>query len=171
MSASYRVRQFVRAIAAWLRPDDLAEASCYLSPAALELFRAMPHYDRHHALNVMRTLREQGYGEVDLLAAALLHDTGKTVSPTGRLRLWHRVVVVLMRALCPRLLQRLGQGPPGGWRRSFFVQQHHAALSAGLARQAGCSRRTVELIRCHEDLLSGQDDPLLAALQAADSVN
>jgi hypothetical protein len=81
------------------------------------------------------------------------------------------VAVVLMRALSPGLLERIGEDRPGSWRRPFFVQQHHAAIGAELARQAGCSTRTVELISRHEELPDQAQDPLLAALQAADGLN
>jgi putative nucleotidyltransferase with HDIG domain len=171
MSAIYRVRQFVWAAGAWVRPEDLDKARRYLSPAALSLFRAMPRYDRRHGLDVLQTCLEAGRSEGDLLAAALLHDIGKTVHPSGRLRLWHRVAAVLMRALRPGLLAEIEQDRPGSWRQPFFVQQHHAALGAALAREAGCSQRTIELIRRHEDPPGETEDPLLAALQAADSMN
>ena len=36
--------------------------------------------DQRHSLNVMRTLRRQGHTEPDLLAAALLHDVGKSAA-------------------------------------------------------------------------------------------
>ncbi len=178
MSAIYRARQFVRAASAWTRPQDAEQVRRYLSPAAADLFQGMPHYDRRHALDVLRTLQKRGYTNRDLLAAALLHDVGKTGHQAGRLRLWHRVGVVLMRAFWPGLLERLGQERPTGsgksgraWRQPFFVQLHHAALGAELALKAGCSPQTAELIRRHEDLAHAADNPLLAALQAADSVN
>lgn len=149
-----------------------------LSPAAADLFQMMPPYDRRHALDVLHTLQKRGYTDQDLLAAALLHDVGKTGHQTGRLRLWHRVAVVLMHAFWPGLLERLGQERPASsgksrwvWRQPFFVQLHHAAIGAELALKAGCSPQTVELIRRHEDLANPADDPLLAALQAADSAN
>lgn len=178
MSAVYRVRQFARAAGAWIWPDRVVRDPAsqrlpdrYLPPAGLDLFQAMPRYDRAHALAVSDTLRRAGYTDPDLLAAALLHDAGKTVHPKGRLRLWHRVAAVLVRAWQPELLEQVGQDRPGSWRRAFFVQAHHAELSAELARQAGCSPRTVALIRHHEDPVEASKDPLLAALQAADSRN
>jgi hypothetical protein len=131
----------------------------------------MPSQDRQHALNVFRTLQQKGYDDPDLLAAALLHDVGKGVPPGGGPRLWHRVVVVLMRAFWPGLLERLGQEERDGWRRPFYIQQHHPALGAELAQQADCSAITVGLIRRHEDPPHQGDDPLLAALQAADGTN
>lgn len=173
MSAAYRVQQFIQAVGAWFWPEKVEEALLirYLSPQGVELFRTMPRYDQQHALRVYRTLQQQGHEQPDLMAAAWLHDVGKTAPRSGRLRLWHRVAVVLMRAFWPGLLERVGQDKPGSWRRPFYVQQHHAAIGAELALEAGCSPATVDLVRQHEDPPGQTDDPLLAALHAADSAN
>ncbi len=172
MSAVYRIRQFMRAAGALMRPvDGEALASRHLPPAAASLFLAMPRYDRQHALGVLHTLRVQGHVEPELFAAALLHDVGKTHQSHGELRLWHRVATVLMRAFWPGLLDRIGEEQPGSWRYPFFVQQQHAAISAELAQGVGCSAAVVELIRRHEDPPEEVDDPLLSALQTADSLN
>ena len=144
----------------------------YLPPLAVDLFLSMPYYDQQHALKVVETLRRQGYHDPDLIAAALLHDVGKSVSLAGRPRLWHRVATVLGHAFWPDLLERLSREDQGeGWRQPFYVQEHHAALGAQLAQEAGCSPVTESLIRHHEEPGSESDDPWLAALQAADSTN
>jgi hypothetical protein len=173
MSAIYRVQQFLRAANSWVRPDggDLDLASEYLPPEALDLFAAMPRYDRRHALDVLGTLRREGHTEPDLLAAALLHDAGKTGHDRDPLRLWHRVMVVLLRALAPGRLEAFARDEPGSWRQPFFVQQNHAVIGAELALRAGCSRVTAELIRWHEDPIAMTDDTQLAALKKADSRN
>ena len=173
MSAIYRVQQFLSAVNSWVRPDggDLDLASEYLPPEALDLFGAMPRYDRRHALDVLGTLRRERHTEPDLLAAALLHDVGKTAHDRDPLRLWHRVMVVLLRALAPGRLAAFARDEPGSWRQPFFVQQNHAAIGAELALRAGCSRATAELIRQHEDPIAVTDDPQLAALKTADSRN
>jgi hypothetical protein len=173
MSAIYRVQQFVRAAGTWVRPTQIDDGLVrrYLPPAAVELFRAMPAYDRRHALAVFHSLRAGGHAEPDLLAAALVHDVGKTLYVGGSVRLWHRVTSVLLRRVSPALLERMGADRPGSWRQPFFVQQHHAAIGAELARQAGCNARTVELIEHHEQEVGGEDDDLLSALRAADSLN
>lgn len=169
--ALYRVRQFMLAVGAWFRPGEDAEreARCRLSPEAMCLFLQMPSYDRRHAVRVAEALQAQGYVESDLLAAALLHDVGKTAQEQGRLRLWHRVAVVLL-GLWPGLLERVGEDRPGSWRYRFFVQRSHAAIGAESARRAGCSALTAELIRRHEDLPEA-GDAWLTALQAADDAN
>lgn len=174
MSATYRVRQFLHAATAWIRRRGVDESSLasYLPPLGVDLFLSMPYYDQQHALKVMGSLKHQGYEDPDLIAAALLHDVGKSVSPVGRPRLWHRVATVLGHAFWPGLLERLSRKDPGrGWRQPFYIQEHHAALGAQLAQEAGCSSVTVGLIRHHEEPGSETDDPWLAALQAADSTN
>jgi hypothetical protein len=165
------MQQFVRAATAWARSgeDDGEFAARYLPPPAVKLFLGMTRYDRQHALKVCCMLERRGHTERDLLAAALLHDAGKSVVHGARVRLWHRVAVVLLHAFWPGLLGRLAKGAGENWRRPFYVQVHHAALGAEAAQQAGCSAITVDLIRRHEDECKGIADPLLAALQAADS--
>ena len=168
MSAIYRVRQFFRAVGAWVRSEDAEEIEPYLTDEAVALFQAMPRYDRQHALKVFRLLCDDGHTNPDLLAAALLHDSGKTAIKDGSVRIWHRVGAVLANAFWPDLLKRVARDQAGSWRRPFYVQIHHAAMSAELARGAGCSQRTVRLIRYHEELNSQADDPLLGVLQSAD---
>jgi putative nucleotidyltransferase with HDIG domain len=171
MTALYRVRQFLLAVVAW-RGLGHAEGEVMdcLPPDAARLFRHMPSYDRRHALRVAQMLRERGHGEPELLAAALLHDVGKTAQDEGRLRLWHRVAVVLLR-LWPGLLRQVAEDRPGSWRYPFYVQQQHAAIGAERASRAGCSPRTVQLVRRHEDGPCEAGDAWLAALQAADDEN
>ncbi len=171
--ALYRVRQFMRAAAALVQGEEVAAPAIgrLLPPKGVALFNGMPRYDRRHALSVVRTLQQQGHDDPDLLAAALLHDVGKTGSAAGRLRLWHRVLMVLARALAPGLLERFGREGGGSWRQAFFVQKHHAELGADLALEAGCSQATAELVRRHEMAGVPEQDPRGAALRAADSAN
>ena len=175
----------MQAVGSWFQTEEVDDgtAAGYLPPGALTLFRAMPRHDRRHALRVFRALQAGGHTEPDLLAAALLHDTGKSgrqpeehlrkwgvQQMVGRVRLWHRVAVVLMRAVRPGLLERIGKdNRPRSWRYPFYVQLHHAAIGALLAEQAGCSPGTVDLIRRHEEQAAAGGDPLLAALQGADN--
>jgi len=161
----HRVAQFFRTLLAPLRPVPLTEAAAQLSPPLLALFRRMSRAEQQHGIAVCRALQAQGYADPELLAAALLHDVGKTVASP---RLWERVVVVLAEWLLPALAARWREGAPRGWRRGFVIRHQHPAWGADLAAQAGASPRTVAWIRHHHD--APGDDRLLAALQTMDEM-
>jgi putative nucleotidyltransferase with HDIG domain len=102
------------------------------------------------------------------LAAALLHDIGKTRYP---LSVWDRILIVVGGALFPGRASAWGNGSLDGWRRPFVVRAHHPAWGAEMAAAAGSRGRVVELIRRHQDELVQEredDDRLLARLQWAD---
>jgi hypothetical protein len=171
-AALYRVRQFVSALLARVSSDDLREADEILPPAAQELFRRMSVPDQRHALNVTRTLRDEGHAKPDLLAAALLHDVAKSAA---RIHSWHRAIIVLSRRFAPGVLVWLTGGEPRGWRRPFVIHRQHAELGAEWAAQAGCSAMTVSLIRRHQESLGreplNEEERLLITLQRADNAN
>ena len=172
----YRARQFFRALGARVEPVALAEVEALLTPPQIALFRQMPQYDQRHSLNVALTLRAAGHDRPDVLVAALLHDVAKSAGP---LWLWHRVVIVLLKAFVPRWLAWLARKvKPGHWRYPFFMHRVHPQVGARWAEEAGCSSLTVWLIACHQ-LLAGQGEDdcepgsrrLLAALRWADGKN
>jgi hypothetical protein len=180
MGAGYRVGQFFRAVAA-LAEGDLREPDRALVrevlPADLQvLFLRMAPNDQRHSLGVYRKLQGQGHADADLLAAALLHDCGKAL---GRIALWQRVTLVLVKAVRPALLNWLA-GPDDSasgrsWRYAFYLQREHARLGADLASQAGAAPATVAYIRRHEAPPETSprtpEQGLLLALQRADSVS
>jgi hypothetical protein len=177
--SSYRVRQFISAIGAHLRPlseAERAEIRPILPEKAQPLFDAMPASDQRHSLSVLRALQAEGYDYPALLQAALLHDCAKH---RGGIRLWHRVAIVLVKAFRPGWPARWRSVPPpqrAGWRYPFWVHANHPALAADLAAAAGCDPLAVTLIGCHQDLPPEATDELLAgsllaALQVADDDN
>lgn len=141
-----KVRQFRTHLRASVAPAERDELATWLSPAQLALFDAMHVADRRHGLDVVATLRAEGATEPDVLVAGLLHDAAK--GDTGVL---------------PRVAYSLGQvyggwiwrlaGLVPGWDAALARLRDHAAASARLAAAAGCSARTVKLIR-------NQDAPL-----------
>jgi len=160
----HRVEQLLGHLRAGVSADEVARAHRLLGLDARSLFDAMPVADRRHALDVVDRLLHAGHEDPDLLAAALLHDAAKG----HRMRLWHRVAGVLMEAAAPRLLARLASPDPRSWRHPFHLYLHHASLSADAAAGAGCSPRTIALIRGTPD---GPDASLAAALAAADEAS
>jgi hypothetical protein len=116
----------------------------WLSPEQLALYDGMHVADRRHGLDVVAALREAGETDREVLLAGLLHDAGK--GDTG---------------MIPRILHALGQaritwpsyalGWLPGMRVALVRLRDHAATSAELAEIAGCTPRTVELIRWQDD--------------------
>jgi hypothetical protein len=141
--------------------SERTELASWLSTPQLSLFDAMHVADRRHGLDVVATLRAEGATDDDVLVAGLLHDAGKGDTGVG-----------------PRVAYSLGQrygtwawraaAVVPGWRGAIRRLETHAASSAELARAAGCSPRTVALIR-------DQDEPRDAEfgemLRLADEAN
>ncbi len=93
-----------------------------------------------------------------------------------RVRLWHRVVLVLLQATSPALLRHLALNEPRSWRYPFFVQSHHASRGADMATAVGTDALAVALIRWHhtapqESGLDSRGQAMLAALRSADEEN
>lgn len=170
--ALYRLRQGLRALAAWVRPVDDALARRTLSPDLFALYRQMRRIERQHSLRVLCALLDAGHTQPDLLTAALLHDVGKI---RARFSLPEKVLVVLVKAFAPARYARWGSGPARGWRRPFAVSVQHPAWGADMVADAGGTPLAVELIRRHADPLDGlpqtDADRLLLALRAVDDEN
>jgi hypothetical protein len=141
-----------------------------LTAEELALFESQPQAGMQHGYRVMRTLKEAGYDQKDLLVAALLHDVGKY---QVRYTWLDRVMVVLGQRFMPRSAGRWAQGPANGWRRAFVVKEAHPAWGAELLSAAGGSTLSVVLVRRHQEATpeggsERLEDQLLAALQWAD---
>jgi hypothetical protein len=116
--------------------------------------------DRRHGLDVVAYLRAEGVDDADLLMAALLHDSGKG----PHVRLVHRVAWSLGQKYGEGIWTLSSHMPT--FRAGLARLREHAARSADLAREAGCSARTVELIRNEETPTDDAGRLLLAADEA-----
>jgi hypothetical protein len=138
-----KVRQLRTHLRASVRPDERASLEAWLTAPQLGVFDAMTVADRRHGLDVVAALRADGVDAPDALIAGLLHDAGK-----GATGIVPRIVHSLGQAYgpwIPAVARRVpGMGAPLG------RLEHHPELSAALAAAAGCSPRTVELIRWQE---------------------
>ena len=169
----YRVAQFLQALTAQQAVSEqrVKRAIEILPPEARTLFVQQAPQDQLHALSVYETLLEEDHANEDLLAAALLHDVGKAVSPASPLQ---RGVFVLAERFTPQTLARLVRARDGDRGGPLVTYANHAEIGARRAEEAGCSPLTVELIRHHELPLEAcrtERDRMLAALQAADDIN
>lgn len=172
MRLPYRLRQLGNNLAAGPLPaaahDEIAGL---LSEPERGLFARYCLADQWHALRILHMLRDAGYNHPDLLAAALLHDVGKTRYP---LSVWDRTVIVVGQALFGRRTERWGNAEPTGWRRPFVVRAQHPAWGAEMAAAVGSRPGVVALIRRHQDKVAheaGEEDNLLRQLQWADDQN
>ena len=139
-----KVRQFRAHVRARVAAGERAGLATWLSPSQLALFDTMHVADRRHGLDVVATLRAEGATETDLLVAGLLHDAGK--DQTG---IWPRVIYSLGQAYGSWIWRLAGVVP--GVRADLERLRDHAETSARLAAAAGCTLRTVELIRHQDD--------------------
>jgi hypothetical protein len=156
-----KVRQFRAHLRATVAPEERAALVAWTTPAQLALFDRMHLADRRHGLDVAASLRGEGVTEPDVLVAGLLHDAGK--GQTGVL---------------PRVAYSLGQRYGSWiWRIAAIVPgfgpalarlRTHSETSAALAAGAGCSARTVALIR---DQDAPTDPEFGELLRLADEAN
>ncbi len=182
----YRARQFAHALGALFSGGRESEAEAailahYLSPPQRAIFNAMPAPDRRHSLAVLYTLQRRGKTDPDLMAAALLHDIGKSeYDAAGRrvdtVPLWCRVakVVIIRLPRGERLLRRLakrGAAQPKGMWHAFYLSWEHPRLGAEMAARLGVSPQCAALIRDHMHPPRPDDPPLLIALKRADDMN
>jgi hypothetical protein len=157
-----KVRRFTRYFVGRISERELDELRDWLSPSQTRLFESMHRADQRHGLDVVAALKADRQTDPDLLLAGLLHDCGK-----GRgLHVWHRVGWSLSERYGPRTERLMLRLP--GFRDAFAVIAAHAARSAELALEAGCSPVCAELIRHQAEPV---DAVLGRALQLADEAN
>lgn len=111
-----------------------------LSPAELQLWRRMGRADRRHAAGVGRRVDAAlGGAPAPVVAAALLHDVGKTASGLGT---YGRVVATVAGGLTGRAYADLWASTRGFTRR-VGLYLRHPALGADMLALAGSDPLTV----------------------------
>ncbi|MFL5719786.1 MAG: hypothetical protein ACJ778_04815 [Chloroflexota bacterium] len=123
-----------------MAPAERAALEDWTSTEQLALFDSMHIADRRHGLDVVASLRAEGATDRDVLIAGLIHDAGKGDAGVGP-----RVAYTLGERYGTWIWEVAGLLP--GWRAALARLRTHAETSAALAGAAGCSTRTVELIR------------------------
>ena len=166
----YRVHQFMGALLARPKPEQLDFARQRLTPAQFELFQHLQPSEMRHALTMCEALMAQGDDDPDLHVAALLHDIGKAKHP---MRIWERVMVVLGQNAFPHHVNDWGMGKPKGWRRAFVIAAQHPAWGADMIAETGASPLVLEMVRFHQDkapsYMGTEERKLFAKLQAVDN--
>lgn len=156
-----KVRQTRRYLTARVSPPERSEVTRWLTPAELEIFDGMHIADRRHGLDVAATLRADGVSDREVLVAGLLHDAGK-----GNTSILPRAVYALSAAYGAWISRAVGSLP--GLAASLARLEAHAETSARMAAAAGCSERTVELIRWQD---APRDPEAGERLRVADEAN
>ena len=133
----------------------------WITPAQLACFDAMHAADRRHGLDVVASLRAEGVAEPDVLIAGLIHDAGKGDTGVGPR------VAYSLGSRYGTWIWRVAAVVPG-YRSALERLRTHAETSAALAAEAGCSPRTVELIRNQD---APNDPEFGELLRLADEAN
>jgi len=156
-----KIGQFRAHVRAFVRPEERAGLDAWTTAAQRRVFDSMHVADQRHGLDVVATLRSQGVGDSDVLIAGLLHDAGK-----GDTGLWPRVAYSLGQHYGSWVWRIAGALPrfDDGLRRL----RTHPEVSARMAADAGCSPRTVDLIRYQEE---PRDPDFGELLRLADEAN
>ena len=156
-----KARQFRAHLVARVAPAERRALEDWLTPAQLALFDSMHVADRRHGLDVAASLRNDGVSDAEVLVAGLLHDAGK-----GDTGVWPRVAYSLGQGYGRWVWRVAGVIP--GFRSALARLDDHAEVSATLAARAGCTTRTVELIRYQD---APRDAEFGELLRLADEAN
>lgn len=150
-----KVRRLSRSLrASQAQPND-AWAVSLLTPPEVRLYLSMDARDREHACRVTQALLAAHPGSsAELSAAALLHDSGKSLRPY---RVYERVLVGLVPG-------RAAQWLPFG---ALYLRGQHPGIGAELLRRTGGRERVAELVERHH---TPRSDPEAALLHQFDDL-
>ena len=156
-----KLRRLARSLSASQAHPDDTWAAARLTEAERRVYLQMDARDREHALRVTHhLLRDHPHATPELLAAALLHDCGKSVRPY---RVWERVLLGALPNRAARLLP--------AWTFRLFapltIRARHPVLGADLLRAAGARDRVAVLVERHH---TPDGDPEATLLHAYDDL-
>ncbi|MDR3602795.1 MAG: HD domain-containing protein [Desulfosporosinus sp.] len=146
----YRVHQFTHAFFPHINCLEIKWTRNTLSPEAYALFLKQSRTEQRHALDVAKSIfnnnRALSYSDLqNLLAAALLHDCGKSIVS---IRLWQRVFIVLMQKM-PQPLWSCLENSHTIFALPLKISTQHATWGGCLAEKAGLNPEICLLIREH----------------------
>ena len=156
-----KTRQALRHAQARVDAGERDAVAGWLTSAQLALFDGMHVADRRHGLDVVAALRSDGADDAELLVAGLLHDAGK-----GDAGFLPRVIYSLTTAYGAWIGGAVAWLP--GMATALERLRSHAERSARMAEAAGCTARTVELIRWQDE---PRDPEAGERLRLADEAN
>jgi len=150
-----KVRRLARSLSPRLAYPHDRWATTHLTSAEARVYLGMDPRDREHACRITRhLLREHPAAAPEVLAAALLHDCGKSIRP-------YRVAErVLVGAVPNRVARLLPFGP-------LSVRAYHPELGAQLLARAGARPRVAQLVARHHHV---HGDPEAALLHHYDDL-
>lgn len=148
MSTAHLVKRFFGS----LRPGGPTDAddewaTAHLSESEVRLWRKMSNPDRRHAIGVARRVDTAVDGPTPdpVLAAALLHDVGKTAS---QLRTYGRVIATVSGRVAGRDMA-MAWTETRGFTRRVGLYLEHPRLGADMLALAGSDRLTITWAREH----------------------
>ena len=156
-----KVRQLLSHVRARVSVAERTALSDWISEAQVGIFDTMTVADQRHGLDVVATLRREGIADRDVLVAGLLHDAGK-----GATGAFPRIIHSLGQAFGSWVVSGMARLP--GMAAPLMRLAEHPERSAAMAAAAGCSERTVELIRWQE---APRDPEYGERLRLADEAN
>lgn len=146
----YRIRQFNKALFPYVTIDEIQWLKQVLPAPALYLFLNQSKPEQRHALDVALSLKKYTNllsieDNKTLIAAALLHDCGKSVV---KVRLWHRIFIVILQNFSAKIWAKL-QNNDSPFSLPLRLASCHAEWGAKLAAEAGLDEQICQLISQH----------------------
>jgi len=170
-----RVKQFWHALFSKMGDQEINFVLSHLNNQEQSLFFSMDRPTQTHCVRVARTCLKLLPGDrrinIELLIkSALLHDIGK---PANTITTLDKVIIVLMAAITPKLLNNLlaRKNSRGRFKQVLLAHFDHPLKGAQLARQAQLPPELVFLIE-HHHRPQQVDEPIeLTLLRQADELN